>query len=173
MRTGDGVSPIMITGNDFAGAWAIDENGDPLLPTVPSDPTQRMYAYRAGVNIMMYMLTGNYKSDQVHVPVLLERLGQCRHELVAHFEPLLSWPLACRGAGADRAGRAWPVAAPARAGRVPRAALAAAGRWRWSTRCCIDEEREPLKSVVGAGRRPQPEPGDRRPAANRRAALAG
>jgi hypothetical protein len=76
VRTGDGVSSIMITANDFAGAWAIDQNGDALLPTVPSDPMQRVYAYRAGVNIMMYMLTGNYKSDQVHVPILLERLGQ-------------------------------------------------------------------------------------------------
>ncbi|MEX0404663.1 DUF4159 domain-containing protein [Aquibium sp. LZ166] len=76
VRTGDGVSPIMITANDFAGAWAIDANGDPLLPTVPADPMQRVYALRAGVNIMMYMLTGNYKSDQVHVPILLERLGQ-------------------------------------------------------------------------------------------------
>ncbi len=76
VRTGDGVSPILITANDFAGAWAIDENGNPALPTVPNDPLQRIYAYRAGVNIMMYMLTGNYKSDQVHVPVLLERLGQ-------------------------------------------------------------------------------------------------
>jgi Domain of unknown function (DUF4159)/Aerotolerance regulator N-terminal len=76
VRTGDGVTPIMITANDFAGAWAVDENGDALLPTVPADPIQRVYAYRAGVNIMMYMLTGNYKSDQVHVPVLLERLGQ-------------------------------------------------------------------------------------------------
>ncbi|AZO11817.1 MULTISPECIES: DUF4159 domain-containing protein [unclassified Mesorhizobium] len=76
VRTGDGVSPIMITANDFAGAWAIDENGDPMLPTVPPDPMQRVYALRAGVNIMMYMLTGNYKSDQVHVPILLERLGQ-------------------------------------------------------------------------------------------------
>lgn len=76
VRVGDGVSPIMITANDFAGAWAVDENGDPLLPTVPNDPMQRIYALRAGVNIMMYMLTGNYKSDQVHVPVLLERLGQ-------------------------------------------------------------------------------------------------
>lgn len=76
VRTGDGVTPIMITANDFAGAWAIDETGEPLLPTVPSDPMQRIYALRAGVNIMMYMLTGNYKSDQVHVPVLLERLGQ-------------------------------------------------------------------------------------------------
>ncbi len=72
----DGVSPILITGNDFAGAWAVDENGTPLLPTVPPDEAQREYAYRTGVNIMMYMLTGNYKTDQVHVPALLERLGQ-------------------------------------------------------------------------------------------------
>lgn len=76
VRTGDGVSPIMITANDFAGAWAIDASGAPMFPTVPADPMQRIYAYRGGVNIMMYMLTGNYKSDQVHVPILLERLGQ-------------------------------------------------------------------------------------------------
>jgi hypothetical protein len=76
VRTGDGVSPIMITANDFAGAWAMNQNGEPLLPTVPSDPMQRIYALRSGVNIVMYMLTGNYKSDQVHVPALLERLGQ-------------------------------------------------------------------------------------------------
>jgi hypothetical protein len=76
VRTGDGVSPIMITANDFAGAWAIDADGSPLLPTVPADPDQRTHALRAGVNIVMYMLTGNYKSDQVHVPILLERLGQ-------------------------------------------------------------------------------------------------
>jgi len=73
---GDGVSPIMITGNDFAGAWAIDANSAPVLPTVPPDEMQREYAFRTGVNIMMYMLTGNYKADQVHVPALLERLGQ-------------------------------------------------------------------------------------------------
>ena len=74
--SGDGVTPLLITGNDFAGAWAIDGNGAPVLPTVPPDDMQREYAYRAGVNIMMYMLTGNYKADQVHVPALLERLGQ-------------------------------------------------------------------------------------------------
>jgi hypothetical protein len=74
--SGDGVTPLLITSNDFAGAWAIDANGAPVLPTVPPDDMQREYAYRAGVNIMMYMLTGNYKADQVHVPALLERLGQ-------------------------------------------------------------------------------------------------
>lgn len=76
VRTGDGVTPIMITANDLAGAWAVDASGRPMLPTVPADPMQRVYAQRAGVNIMMYMLTGNYKSDQVHVPAILERLGQ-------------------------------------------------------------------------------------------------
>jgi hypothetical protein len=75
-RAGDGVTPIMITGNDFAGAWAIDSMGAPLMPLVPPDENQREMAYRTGVNIMMYMLTGNYKADQVHVPALLERLGQ-------------------------------------------------------------------------------------------------
>lgn len=75
-RAGDGVTPILVTGNDFAGAWAVDELGAPILPLVPPDENQREIAYRTGVNIMMYMLTGNYKADQVHVPALLERLGQ-------------------------------------------------------------------------------------------------
>ncbi len=46
-RSGDGVTPIMITGNDFAGAWAIDANGEPLLPTVPPDEIQREHASTA------------------------------------------------------------------------------------------------------------------------------
>lgn len=75
-RAGDGVSSILITGNDLAAAWAEDESGYPLYSTVPPDPWQREYAFRAGVNIVMYMLTGNYKADQVHIPALLERLGQ-------------------------------------------------------------------------------------------------
>jgi hypothetical protein len=75
-RAGDGVSSILITSNDLAGAWAVDSELRPLFPTIPPDPAQRNYAFRAGVNLMMYALTGNYKSDQVHLPALLERLGQ-------------------------------------------------------------------------------------------------
>ncbi|MFD1704155.1 DUF4159 domain-containing protein [Methylopila henanensis] len=74
-RAGDGVSPVLITGADLAGAWAIGADGQPLFPT-SSDERQREIAYRVGVNIVMYTLTGNYKADQVHVPALLERLGQ-------------------------------------------------------------------------------------------------
>lgn len=75
-RVGDGVSSILITSNDFAGAWAVDNLWRPLYPTVPPDPLQRNHAFRSGVNLIMYALTGNYKSDQVHLPALLERLGQ-------------------------------------------------------------------------------------------------
>lgn len=75
-RAGDGVSSLLITSNDFAGAWAMRPDNQPMLPLVPGEPRQREFAFRAGVNIVMYTLTGNYKADQVHVPALLERLGQ-------------------------------------------------------------------------------------------------
>jgi hypothetical protein len=70
------VSSILITSNDMAGAWAMRSDGQAMLPMVAGEPRQREFAFRAGVNIVMYTLTGNYKADQVHVPALLERLGQ-------------------------------------------------------------------------------------------------
>ena len=75
-RAGDGVSSIIITSNDLAGAWALRPDGQAMLPLVSGEPRQREFAFRAGVNIVMYTLTGNYKADQVHIPALLERLGQ-------------------------------------------------------------------------------------------------
>lgn len=74
-RSGDSVSPILITSNDLAAAWAADASGKPLYPLTPGAPRQREMAIRGGVNIVMYTLTGNYKADQVHVRDLLERLG--------------------------------------------------------------------------------------------------
>jgi hypothetical protein len=74
----DGVTPVVIGGNDWAAAWAVDEAGRPMFPVGRgfSGRQQRELAYRFGVNLIMHVLTGNYKSDQVHVPALLERLGQ-------------------------------------------------------------------------------------------------
>lgn len=72
----DGVSSIIIGSNDYAGAWATDTLGAPMFPAVPGGARQRELAYRTGINVVMYTLTGNYKADQVHVPALLERLGQ-------------------------------------------------------------------------------------------------
>ena len=75
-RQADGVSSILITANDFASAWALDDRDLPLFAVVPGGERQREIAFRTGINIAMYALTGNYKADQVHIPALLERLGQ-------------------------------------------------------------------------------------------------
>jgi hypothetical protein len=73
----DNVSPVLVGDADWAAAWAADETGQPLVPIAGSDGwRQREMAYRFGINAVMYAMTGNYKSDQVHVPALLERLGQ-------------------------------------------------------------------------------------------------
>lgn len=75
-RVNDGVSPVIAGGGDWAAAWAMDEAQRPLFPVVPGGERQREYAYRFGVNVVMYVLTGNYKSDQVHVPAIMQRLGR-------------------------------------------------------------------------------------------------
>ena len=72
----DGVSSIIVGANDFAAAWATDAGGRGLVPLVPGGPLQREMAYRFGVNLTMYTLTGNYKADQVHVEAILDRLSQ-------------------------------------------------------------------------------------------------
>ena len=75
-RGNDSVSPVVIGGNDWAAAWATDAAGRNPYATVPGGARQRVLAYRFGINLVMYALTGNYKGDQVHIPALLERLGQ-------------------------------------------------------------------------------------------------
>ncbi len=74
----DGVTPVVIGGNDWASAWAMRDNGQAMFPVGRgiSGERQRELALRFGVNLIMYVMTGNYKSDQVHVPALLDRLGQ-------------------------------------------------------------------------------------------------
>jgi hypothetical protein len=75
-RSNDSVSPVIIGGHDWASAWAVDGEGHNPYATIPGGARQRTLAYRFGVNVVMYALTGNYKGDQVHLPALLERLGQ-------------------------------------------------------------------------------------------------
>ena len=62
----DNVDTFILTGNDLAGRWA-STNG--------SDYGGEL-AIRSGINLTLYALTGNYKSDQLHLPFILERLGQ-------------------------------------------------------------------------------------------------
>ncbi len=74
----DGVTPVIIGGNDWARAWAVNDMGGRMFPVGRgmAGERQREIALRFGVNVIMHVLTGNYKSDQVHVPDLLDRLGQ-------------------------------------------------------------------------------------------------
>ena len=72
----DGVSSVIIGPHDWAAAWAVDRDGNYQFAVVPGGERQREYAYRFGVNLVMHVLTGNYKGDQVHVPSILERLSQ-------------------------------------------------------------------------------------------------
>lgn len=55
------VAALILGGNDWASAWA--RGTDDM-------------AMRTGVNMTMYALTGNYKTDQLHLETILERLGQ-------------------------------------------------------------------------------------------------
>lgn len=71
----DGASGVIIGSNDWASAWATDGGGQTLYP-VEGGEREREMARRFGMNVAMYALTGNYKADQVHIPALLERLGQ-------------------------------------------------------------------------------------------------
>ncbi|AMW34706.1 DUF4159 domain-containing protein [Haematospirillum jordaniae] len=73
---GEGVSPVIASSADWAGAWASDRRGHPVLPMVPPGERGRELALRSGINMVMYALTGDYKADQVHLPAILERLTQ-------------------------------------------------------------------------------------------------
>jgi len=59
--------------NDMFGALAKDNLGDWSYSVSPGGEQQREMAFRLGINMVMYALCVNYKSDQVHVPFILKR----------------------------------------------------------------------------------------------------
>ncbi len=75
-RVNDGVATVIAGSNDWAAAWALDEGERPLFQAVPGGAGQREAAFRFGINLVIYTLTGNYKSDQIHAPFILRRLGR-------------------------------------------------------------------------------------------------
>lgn len=70
------VTPVVIGAGGWAQAWAVDAQGQAPFAAIPGGEDQRRTAYRFGVNLLIYALTGTYKADQARVPALLERLGQ-------------------------------------------------------------------------------------------------
>ncbi len=75
-RDVDGVTPVIIGQNDWAGAWARDANGDAEQTPLPGGEDQRVVADRFGANLVIYALTGDYKSDQSRLPAFLDGLSQ-------------------------------------------------------------------------------------------------
>lgn len=64
---------VVVSSNDLLGAWARDNFGNWKYECTPGGERQREYAYRLGINLVMYALCINYKADQVHVPFILRR----------------------------------------------------------------------------------------------------
>ncbi len=75
-RANDNVSPVILGANDWVAAWARRPGGGYAYATIPGGTWQRTLAFRFGVNLVMYALTGTYKADQIHVPAILRRLGR-------------------------------------------------------------------------------------------------
>jgi len=69
----DGRLVVAYIPNDLAGAWARDDFGNYDFPCEPGGEKQRELAFRIGINLVMYTLCLDYKSDQVHVPFIMKR----------------------------------------------------------------------------------------------------
>jgi hypothetical protein len=69
----DGRLVVAYLQNDLGGAFARDDFGNYELPCVPGGERQRELAFRLLVNLVMYALCLDYKSDQVHVPFIMRR----------------------------------------------------------------------------------------------------
>jgi hypothetical protein len=69
----DGRLVLVHSQNDLGGAWARDNFGQWEFECFPGGEGQREQAFRVGINLVMYALCLDYKSDQVHVPFILKR----------------------------------------------------------------------------------------------------
>lgn len=69
----DGRITCAYINNDMGGAWTRDDFGNYEFTCEPGGERQRELSFRLGVNIVMYALCLDYKTDQVHVPFILKR----------------------------------------------------------------------------------------------------
>lgn len=70
----DGVASIIVGSNDWATGWAMSEDEQYIGEVEDTIPKHREMAKRFSINLGMYVLAGNYKTDQVHAAAILERL---------------------------------------------------------------------------------------------------
>tara|TARA_B100000524_G_scaffold284066_1_gene159668 strand:+ start:82 stop:876 length:795 start_codon:yes stop_codon:yes gene_type:complete len=73
-KNNDNAISVIISNNDWSGAWAKKDNKNFSFPLLDGLDRQRLISMRFGVNLLIYALTGNYKTDQVHIPEILKRM---------------------------------------------------------------------------------------------------
>ncbi len=66
-------TPIIYSRNDLFGAFGRSMTGEWLMSVTPGGVLQREWAFRLGVNLIMYATCLNYKQDQIHTLTLLRR----------------------------------------------------------------------------------------------------
>jgi hypothetical protein len=66
-------TPVIYSQNDLSGAWAKDQFGKWNHECTPGGETQRASAFKAGINIIVYSLTSDYKKDVIHHPFIKKR----------------------------------------------------------------------------------------------------
>jgi hypothetical protein len=69
----DSWTPVIYCQNDLAGAWAKDKFGKWINECVPGGELQRVAAFKAGINVIVYSLTSDYKKDVIHHPFIKKR----------------------------------------------------------------------------------------------------
>jgi len=72
----DNWTPVLYSQNDLSGAWSKDRFGKWLYECLPGGEAQRASAFKAGINIIVYSLTSDYKKDLVHHPFIQRRQSQ-------------------------------------------------------------------------------------------------
>ena len=75
-KSTDNAASIILGNNYWAEAWAKDNNNRYIFPLLENMENQRLISLRFGLNLIIYALTGNYKTDQVHIPEILKRMDK-------------------------------------------------------------------------------------------------
>jgi len=70
----DGRIALVYSQNDLLGAWAKDIFGNYLYECEPGKQAQRWESEKCMINIILYSLTGSYKTDKIHIPFIEEKL---------------------------------------------------------------------------------------------------
>ncbi len=67
---------VILSWNDVSGTWQKDNFGNYLHECYPGKDRQRWESHKLTINLIMYSLTGTYKSDTVHQPFIERKLRQ-------------------------------------------------------------------------------------------------